>query len=62
MTTRYIITAIDLSLSSKPRKMWIYDSKIECFNNMDFISQNKDFSLPEYMTVEDIILNGKNLK
>lgn len=57
--TKYILTAIDLSLDSRPRRMWIFDNKEECFKLMDFLSQNSGWSLPEYLKVEEIIVNGK---
>jgi hypothetical protein len=39
--------------------MWIFDNKEECFKLMDFLSQNSGWSLPEYLKVEEIIVNGK---
>jgi hypothetical protein len=60
--TKYIITAKDKTLISRPRRMWIFDNKKECQKYMELLSFNKDWSLPSIFEVDEVIYKEKYLR
>ena len=59
--TKYIITAKDKTLNSRPRRMWVFDNKKECEKMIDLLSADKDWSFPSMMEVDEVIYKEKYL-